>query len=795
MVPTMLNRAIRQIVAVTAAVTLVTGSLAAQRVVNGGFESADTGAVSGTSVKGWLMTSVNATPATSFQIVSDVVEQGTRALKVTVHAVGSNDYDIQAVGDSIPVTPGATYAYSIWARSQNPGAQVNFTVGNYSYSEYRAIRPATLSRSWTKYTMVFTVNDNQTYVRAPIHVGYSSNIENPIYIDNLRVEDLNVGRFPAIVEAESGLHGSHFPVFTSGDVTYTSVSTNTTLSAAPGDSSRVIRYHVTFPDSGRYNLFARVRVGSNGYDDDSFFYGNGFGEKNDTASTDWVTVNGLASAGFSDATAVVAGPGSLGTGVWKWVNLKNAYQGTAGQPFRIHIDSLEQTFEIGGREDGFDIDKLAFGKVWLDFTVKNLDSVQAGTPTIPDTNKVWTGPAFGTGQSKFVGCVFDTPSDTNFVKYWNQITPGNAGKFGSVAITADTTTWNWAPLDAAYNFAQTHHLPYKHHTLVWGQQQPDWITGSGLDSAQQAQAIEQWIRLVGTRYPNMDMVDVVNEPLLSHNPAAYRAALGGAGSTGWDWVVWAFTKARQYMPTAKLLLNDYGIINDNVATTSYLSIINILKTRGLIDGIGVQGHRFELESTDTSIIRGNLDRLAATGLPIYISEFDLGNINDSGTPDDNTQLQLYQRIFPVLWKHSGVKGITFWGYLEGQMWQPSCYLVRYTGTARPALLWFAQFIQNNPATGVDENAPVQPVSYSLDQNYPNPFNPTTVISCQLPVASHVRLVVYDLLGREVKVLLDEFKAPGSYTATWDAHGMSSGVYYYRLTAGSYSETKKMMLVK
>ena len=114
------------------------------------------------------------------------------------------------------------------------------------------------------------------------------------------------------------------------------------------------------------------------------------------------------------------------------------------------------------------------------------------------------------------------------------------------------------------------------------------------------------------------------------------------------------------MPSAKLLLNDYGIINDNSATTSYLKIINLLKDRNLIDGIGVQGHRFELERADTTVMRKNLDRLAATGLPVYISEFDLGNLGNTGTPDDDQQLQLYKKIFPVLSQRSWVKLLILW---------------------------------------------------------------------------------------------------------------------------------------
>jgi endo-1,4-beta-xylanase len=248
------------------------------------------------------------------------------------------------------------------------------------------------------------------------------------------------------------------------------------------------------------------------------------------------------------------------------------------------------------------------------------------------------------------------------------------------------------------------------------------------------------------------------------------------------------------MPNAKLLLNDYGIINSNSATTAYLQIINLLQARNLIDGIGVQGHRFELEGVDTAIISANLDRLAATGLPVYISEFDLGNPGNSGTPDDNQQLTLYQRVFPVLWKHPGVKGITLWGYIEGLTWQTSCYLVRATGTARPALLWMAQFVQSNPS-GVDGNGSTAPSSFALAQNFPNPFNPSTTIRYDILKASKVELTVFDILGRKVRTLVSGVQAPGHYSVTMDGRDLASGVYFYRLVAGTFTATKKLMLLK
>jgi endo-1,4-beta-xylanase len=785
------------------------GSVHAQLVTNGSFESSNTGIVDSTawfndqtsvdnrSVKGWLIQTVKSiTPAPVFEIVGDTAEHGTHALKVTLRGLGANQWDVQIVADSIPVTLGGTYNYSIWAKSLRAGAQVNFTMGNYAYTEYKVIRPATLSTQWQKFTMQFTVNDAQTFIRGPIHFNYAADTGNAIYIDNLQIVDANAGKKPVVVEAESGSRGSSFPILQDGTVSYVSVATNLINPGNPGDTSRMITYQVTFADSGSYNLFTRVRVGPNGYDDDSFFYGNGFGLKNDTVNSNWILVNGVANAGFSDSSAFVDGPGALGNGVWKWINLtKNAYQSTLGQPFIVSIDSLKKTFQIGGRENGLDFDKFAFGKANVYYTVKNLDSVQAGSATMQsiDTSLIWKGPAIASGMSKFIGCTYNTV-DSKFINYWTQVTPGNAGKFGSVATTADSSQWNWNTLDAAYNLAKNNHLIFKDHCLIWGQQQPAWITAAGFDSAKQVNAVEQWIRMVGNRYPSMDMIDVVNEPLSGHNPAPYRAALGGSGSSGWDWIVWAFMKAKLYMPNTKLVLNDYGIINDNSATTSYLQIINVLKGKGLIDGIGIQGHRFELEGADTSVIRGNLDRLAATGVPIYITEFDLGNLNNSGTPDDHQQLLLYQKIFPILWNHPGVKGITFWDYLEGQTWQTSCYLVRSDGTARPALFWLAQYVKNNP-TGVEERVSALPSKYELKQNFPNPFNPTTEIQYSVPRNGHISLKVYNLLGQEVVTLFDGVRPSGNYMTTFNAAGLAAGVYFYRLQAGNFAETKKLILLK
>lgn len=98
-------------------------------------------------------------------------------------------------------------------------------------------------------------------------------------------------------------------------------------------------------------------------------------------------------------------------------------------------------------------------------------------------------------------------------------------------------------------------------------------------------------------------------------------------------------------------------------------------------------------------------------------------------------------------------------------------------------------------TSVEENKNSLPNSFSLEQNYPNPFNPSTVISYQLSAVSNVELKVYDILGREVATLVNEEKLPGRYTVRFDATNLSSGVYFYKLTAGNFVETKKLILIK
>jgi hypothetical protein len=99
-------------------------------------------------------------------------------------------------------------------------------------------------------------------------------------------------------------------------------------------------------------------------------------------------------------------------------------------------------------------------------------------------------------------------------------------------------------------------------------------------------------------------------------------------------------------------------------------------------------------------------------------------------------------------------------------------------------------------TGVgSSDPPTVAEDYRLDQNYPNPFNPVTTIGYVLPLQRHVTITVFDATGGEVARLVDGIQSAGEQSVRWDASGMSSGVYFYRLDAGDFSAVRKLLLLR
>lgn len=578
---------------------------------------------------------------------------------------------------------------------------------------------------------------------------------------------------PVIIEAESGTLGNKFRTVDTLGVSAITIDGDLVNSSYPGNNNRIASYWVSFSDTGTYDLYVRMLVGAQGYDDDSYFYGNGFGSKGSTDYTNWIRCNGMAGVGYTASTSVVDGGGGAQSNVWKWVNMSK-YTGDAA-PITFKVATAGNfLFQIGGRENGLYFDKIAFGKTGIYYTVADLNNGTSGSIDNPADRPL--GEPLAKNSSKFLGCGWDYVQAPYFAGYWNQLTPGNAGKWGSVESVRGSM--DWAVLDSAYSTSRKYGMKFKEHTLVWGAQQPSWI--GTLDSASKRQEIEEWYAALASRYDSIDYIDVVNEPI--HNApngmvpwgtttpnVNYADALGGAGETGWDWILTAFRLARQYFPNSKLILNEYSVINSASTTKQYIEIINLLKNENLIDGIGEQAHAFTTKGTSLELMKSNLDALAETGIPIYLTELDVDGLSDL------EQLKEYQRIFPMFWEHPAIEGITFWGYRYG-VWRndEGAYLVNEDGTERLALSWLKAYVNDTlvavdsiAVASADGSESIQYVGESLDMTatvYPE----NATIKNYTWSVSPSSLATIDSLG--VLTAL----APGTVTVqatAWDGSGV------------------------
>lgn len=200
------------------------------------------------------------------------------------------------------------------------------------------------------------------------------------------------------VQAETGTLGSDWNTVTASGITNVTPKTDLLNAGFPGDPSKVISYSVTFDKPGTYDLYAKVWVGAGGANDDSFFYGKGFGSMNSLADNDqWITCNNLRAVGYNVQSDVVGIAGTVGLGQWKWLNLSNYNGGETPASFTVVDGALTQTFQIGGREDGLQFDKFVFGSTGQSFTVQELDSFDGTTlsnsdSVIVDTNTITVYP-------------------------------------------------------------------------------------------------------------------------------------------------------------------------------------------------------------------------------------------------------------------------------------------------------------------------------------------------------------------------------------------------------------------
>ena len=305
----------------------------------------------------------------------------------------------------------------------------------------------------------------------------------------------------------------------------------------------------------------------------------------------------------------------------------------------------------------------------------------AGAPQTGGASTIGSSPVTGgmPALPKFIGNITTrNMSDfdgMNYSKYWDQITPEDAGKWGSVQASPGGA-FNWSTLDAIYAYANTNRILFKEHVFVWGAAQPVRIPS--------LEQVETWIKSFCERYPNTKLIDVVSEPP-PHTTPTYTVVLG-AGETGsWPWITKAFKLARKYCGDAILILNDYNNLEYADQQTHFIDIVKDIKANGApIDAVGCQAHG--LKGRSAANVQASIDAMATgTGLPIYITEYDIGDI-------DSVQLVNFQAHIPVFLNTDSVKGITLWGWINGRTWISNSGLMDGT-TPRPAMTWLMEHLK------------------------------------------------------------------------------------------------------
>lgn len=320
----------------------------------------------------------------------------------------------------------------------------------------------------------------------------------------------------------------------------------------------------------------------------------------------------------------------------------------------------------------------------------------------------FSGPGLADGAAKFVGNITTNGQvRSDFTSLWNQITAENECKWAS--IEGSRGNYNWRGCDAAYNWAKQNGGHFKFHALVWGSQYPNWLNGLSADETKKA--ITAWMDAVKNHYPDLEMIDVVNEAIKSggkyHSNYGSQgnnnivAALGGDNGN-YEFVVTAFKMARERWPDAILIYNDYNTVQWQ--KNEGIDLINKIKKAGApVDAYGLQAHDMQVSGGQQGGQGGggsclNINTLKSvieeiwnkTQMPMFISEYDIAS------DDDQDQKNCYSQQISYFMENEHIAGITLWGYIYGSTWTTNGNSgIIKNGNDRPAMTWLKQYLKEN----------------------------------------------------------------------------------------------------
>ena len=346
--------------------------------------------------------------------------------------------------------------------------------------------------------------------------------------------------------------------------------------------------------------------------------------------------------------------------------------------------------------------------------MKNILSsvAKAATIALAASTVSFAGPGLADGAAKFVGNITTRGQvRSDFTQLWNQITAENECKWASIEGTRGR--YNFDGCDRAYNWAKNNGGHFKFHALVWGSQYPNWL--NGLSAADTKTAITNWMDAVKKHYPEIEMIDVVNEAIKSggkyHSNYGSQgnnniiAALGGDNGN-YEFVAEAFRMARERWPDAILIYNDYNTVqwqkNEGIDLIQKLK-----KANAPVDAYGLQAHDMQVSGGQAGGQGGggsclNINTLKSTieeiwnktQIPLFISEYDIAS------NDDNDQKNCYSQQISYFMENEHIAGITIWGYLYGATWTSggNSGIIRENNgqvTDRPAMTWLKDYLSKN----------------------------------------------------------------------------------------------------
>jgi GH35 family endo-1,4-beta-xylanase len=337
--------------------------------------------------------------------------------------------------------------------------------------------------------------------------------------------------------------------------------------------------------------------------------------------------------------------------------------------------------------------------------------------------------SFGVGlaenASKFVGNITTNGQvRSDFGQYWNQITAENECKWQSIEGNSRGNR-NFNGCKAAFNWAKNNGGYFKFHALLWGSQYPGWLENLSVDETKKA--ITDWFDAVKKEFPELDMIDVVNEAIRTGNNQYHSnypktkiiQAMGGDNNGDYAFITNAFKMARERWPDAVLIYNDYNTVQWQ--KNEGIQLIQTIKKNGApVDAYGLQAHDMQVggggnngtgangSCLPLSTLKSAIEEIwNKTETPMFISEYDIAS------NDDADQKNCYEQQISYFMENEHIAGITIWGYIYGSTWTSggNSGIIR-NGQDRPAMTWLKSYLPSHPGnntTGLLNSTPVDPI--------------------------------------------------------------------------------------